>query len=187
MSAVLDGSGIAELFERREREFLLSPVRVTAKSPFDGAEVGDVEIPRMRVGESFEVPRWVAEEFAERKMVEIQEEAFETEIFKALTREKMLSAPQLSPLQANFYLRMRRRLAAVREGSEEGRYRREDYERLKSTCYDLIGRRLSKLLSMSSSASIATFGDKITPEERVFFTSTRSLSDEWKGALLGEP
>ncbi len=98
----------------------------------------------------------------------------------------MLSAPQLSPLQANFYLRMRRRLAAIREGSEKGRYRREDYERLRQTCYDLIGRRLSKLLSMSSSASLQSVGDKITPEERVFFTASRSASDEWKSALLGE-
>ncbi|MGA2664340.1 MAG: hypothetical protein ABSF83_05290 [Nitrososphaerales archaeon] len=181
------GKVIAELFAQREREFLLSPVRVMVKASLDGMEVGDVEIPRMKGGEAVEIPRWVAEELAELDVAEIQEEPFEGEIFKALTREKMLGAPQLSPLQPNFYLRMRRRLAAIKDGSEKGKYRREDYEKLKGTCYDLIGRRLSKLLSMGSSASLQTVGDKITPEERVFFTTLRSFSDEWKVALLGEP
>ena len=180
------GKVITELFMQREREFLLSPVRVTVRSSFDAMEVGDVEIQKMKTGESAELPRWVAEELAELNIAEIQEEPFEGEIFKALTREKMLGAPQLSPLQANFYLRMRRRLATIKEGSLSGKYRREDYEKLRGTCYDLIGRRLSKLLSMSSSASLQTVGDKITPEERVFFTTTRSFSDEWKGALLGD-
>jgi hypothetical protein len=180
------GKVITDLFMQREREFLLSPVRVMVKSSLDTLEVGDVEIPKMKAGEAAELPRWVAEELAELNVAEIQEEPFEGEIFKALTREKMLGAPQLSPLQANFFLRMRRRLATIKEGAATGKYRREDYEKLKDSCYDLIGRRLSKLLSMSSSASLQTVGEKITPEERVFFTMSRSFSDEWKRALLGE-
>jgi hypothetical protein len=180
------GKVITDLFTQREREFLLSPVRVTVKSALDTLEVGDVQVPRAKPGEAVELPRWVAEELAELNIAEVQEEPFETEIFKALTREKMLGAPQLSPLQANFFLKMRRRLATIKEGSETGRYRREDYEKLKGSCYDLIGRRLSKILSMSSSASLQTVLDKITPEEKVFFTMAKSFSDEWKLALLGE-
>ena len=180
------GKGITELFERREREFLLSPVRVVVRSPMEQLEVGDMTLEKMRVGESMELPRWVAEELAELNVAEIQEEAFEVEIFKALTREKMLGAQQLSALQPNFYLKMRRRLAAVRAGSETGKYRREDYDKLKATSYDLVGRRLSKLLSVSPSTSLQTIGDKLAPEEREFFTTSRSQSEEWKRSLLGE-
>lgn len=180
------GDVITELFERREREFLLSPVRVIVRSSLEQLEVGDMTIAKMREGETVEVPRWVAEELSELNVAEIQEEAFEVEIFKALTREKMLGASQLSALQPNFYLRMRRRLVAVKAGTETGKYRREDYEKLKATSYDLIGRRLSKLLSVSSSTTLQTVGDKITPEERTFFTNSRSYSEHWKQALLGE-
>lgn len=180
------GKGITELFERREREFLLSPVRVIVRSPMEQLEVGDMTLQKMKEGESVELPRWVAEDLAELSVVEFQEEAFEVEIFKALTREKMLGAQQLSVLPPNFYLKMRRRLVAVRAGSETGKYRRDDYEKLKATSYDLIGRRLSKLLSVSSSANLQTIGDKITPEEEVFFTTSRSRSEEWKRSLLGE-
>jgi len=82
---------------------------------------------------------------------------------------------------------MRRRLTAIRAGVERGRYRREDYEKLRMASYDLIGRRLSKLLSMSSSANVQTIADKITPEEKAFFSMSASISAAWKKALLGEP
>lgn len=180
------GKVIAELFEKREREFLISPVRVTMRSSLEGLEAGDLVVGRMSEGEGAEFPRWVAEELVEMNLAEIHEEQFETEIFKALTREKMLGPQQISPLQHDFYLRLKRRLDSIRSGMETGRYRREDYERIKATCYDLIGRRLSKLLSVSSSTSLQTMGDRVTPEERVFFTSCRSFSEEWKKSLLGE-
>jgi DNA replication factor GINS len=180
------GTAVAKIFEQREREFLLAPVRVTMKSATEQVEVGDLIVSKAKEGERLEMPRWVAEELVELELAELQEEVFDVEIFKALTREKILASPQLSPLDPNFYIRMRRRLAAVRLGVERGKYRREDYEKLKTTSYDLIGRRLSKLLSVSSSANVQTIADRITPEEKAFFSMSGSLSAAWKKALLGE-
>jgi DNA replication factor GINS len=180
------GADVVKVFEQREREFLLAPVRVTMKTSTDEMEVGDVIVKKSKEGERIEMPRWVAEELVELELVDLQEESFEVEIFKALTREKILAALQLSQLDPNFYIRMRRRLAAVRAGVERGKYRREDYEKLRTTSYDLIGRRLSKLLSMSSSANVQTIADRITPEEKVFFSRSSSISAAWKKALLGE-
>jgi DNA replication factor GINS len=181
------GEDVAKIFEQREREFLLSPIRVTMKTSTEDIEVGDLVVKKAKEGERLEMPRWVAEELVELQIAETQEEPFEVEIFKALTREKILSSPQLSPLEPNFYIRMRRRLSAVKAGTEKGKYRREDYERLRMASYDLIGRRLSKLLSMSSSASVQTIADRITPEEKAFFSMSSSISAAWKKALLGEP
>ena len=177
---------IAKVFEQREREFLLSPVRVMMRTSTEDIEVGDLSLRKAKEGDRLEMPRWVAEELVDLNLAETQEEPFEVEIFKALTREKILPSLQLSPLESSFYLRMRRRLAAIRAGVERGRYKREDYEKLRTASYDLIGRRLSKLLSMSSSANVQTFADRITPEEKVFFSTCSSISSEWKKALLGE-
>jgi GINS complex protein len=179
-------ANVAKVFEQREREFLLVPVRVTMKTSTEEIEVGDLVLKKAKEGERVEMPRWVAEELVELELAELQEESFEVEIFKALTREKILAALQLSQLEPNFYVRMRRRLAAVRAGVERGKYRREDYEKLRTTSYDLIGRRLSKLLSMSSSANVQTIADRITPEEKTFFSMSSSISTAWKKALLGE-
>ena len=181
------GKDVAKVFEQREREFLLAPVRVTMKASTEEIEVGDLVVKKAKEGERIEMPRWVAEELVELQIAETQEEPFEVEIFKALTREKILASPQLSPLESNFYIRMRRRLSAVKAGMDKGKYRREDYEKLRMASYDLIGRRLSKLLSMSSSASVQTIADRITPEEKAFFSMSSSISAAWKKALLGEP
>ncbi len=180
------GATVAKIFEQREREFLLSPVRVMMKTSTEEMEVGDLVLAKAKEGERVELPRWVAEELVDLELAEMQEESFEVEIFKALTREKILASLQLSPLEPNFYIRMRRRLAAVRTGVERGKYRREDYEKLRMTSYDLIGRRLSKLLSMSSSSNVKTIADRITPEEKEFFSMSSSISSGWKKALLGE-
>lgn len=181
------GETIKELFDQRERDFLLSPVRVTMNAQLEKIEVGDFKMNSVSQGEMLELPRWVAEELAELRLCDVEEEPCEVEILKFLTREKILGSPQLSSLQPDFYLRMRRRLKIIREGVEAGKYGKEEYERLKASCYDLIGRRLSKLLSLSSSASsLEAISDRLTQEERSFLTSTQFLSKEWKRALLGE-
>lgn len=181
------GAEVSKIFEQREREFLLSPVRVTMRTATEKIEVGDLVLAKANEGERLEMPRWVAEELVALDLAELQEESFEVEIFKSLTREKILASLQLSPLDPNFYIKMRRRLAAVRQGVEKGKYRREDYEKLRNTSYDLVGRRLSKLLSMSSSASVKTIADRITPEEKAFFSIASEISSGWKRALIGEP
>ena len=182
-----EGSKIRQLFEREERDFMLTRARVKMRAPLENIEVGEFKIAGVSEGERAEFPRWVAEELVKLGLAEMEEEPFENEIFRAVTREKMYASPQLSTLNPEFYIRMRRRLSIIGEGVESGKTRREDYERLKSSCYDLIGRRLSKLLSLSSSmTSLETLGDKVTPEEREFFLLCQSISKEWKSALLGE-
>ena len=81
---------------------------------------------------------------------------------------------------------MRRRLGQLSGGVEEGKVKKEELDRLRAVCYDLVGIRLSKLLSLSSSStSASSLTDKLTPEESAFFAVSQSLSKEWKGGLLG--
>jgi len=180
-------SPLRELFQQRERDYLLSNVKVSMRSPVENIEVGDLKIEKLRGGEIAELPRWVAEEFASLGLAEVAEEPFETEILKSLSREKIIGAFQLSNLAPDFYLRMKRRLAYLHEAAGAGRVRKEDYERLRASSYDLIGIRLGKLLSLSSSSTtLSAIADKVTPEEKVFFATAQSLSKEWKKVFLGE-
>lgn len=174
------------MLEQREREFLLTKSRVTMRSSLENIAVGDFKIESLKEGESADLPRWVAEELVAMNMAEMAEEPFETEIFKALGREKMMGPLQLSGLQQDFYPRMKRRLRQIESAMGSGRVRRDEYERLRSSCYDLVGIRLGKLLSLSSSSTnIASISDKLTPEERAFFRVSQDISKGWKEALLG--
>jgi DNA replication initiation complex subunit (GINS family) len=119
-------------------------------------------------------------------MAETAETPFENEIFNALSKEKMMGPLQLSALPPDFYVRMRRRLGSLDAAVAEGKMKREDLERLRAVSYDLVGMRLSKLLSLSSSSAPAsTLGERLTPEESAFFALSQSLSKEWKAGLLG--
>jgi hypothetical protein len=182
-----ENSPLRELFQQRERDYLLSSVNVSMRSAVENIEVGDLKIEKLKEGEIAELPRWVAEEFASLGLGEAAEEPFETEILRALSREKMIGAFQLSNLAPDFYLKMKRRLAYLHDASGAGRVRKEDYERLRASSYDLIGIRLGKLLSLSSSSTtLSAIADKLTPEEKVFFATSQSLTKDWKTVLLGE-
>lgn len=174
------------VLKERERDFMLSTTRVTMKSSLENIDLGDYKIDGVKEGESVELPRWVAEELVQMNLAESSEEPFETEIVKALSREKMMGPLQLSQLPVDFYIRMRRRLSYLDAAAKEGRVKKEDMDRVRASSYDLIGMRLSKLLSLSStSASAGSLGDKLTPEERAFFSTSQSFSREWRDALLG--
>jgi DNA replication factor GINS len=181
-----DSRVVEETLERREREYLFAKTRATMRSSLEDIDAGDFKIESLKSGETVELPRWVAEELVRLNVAEVPEDAFETEILKSLSREKMMGPLQLSNLQQDFYIRMRRRMQQVAANVDGGKARREEYEKLKAASYDLIGMRLSKLLSLSSSSTtVSVLGEKLTPEEREFFGVAQSLSKEWKGALLG--
>ena len=177
---------LRQMIERREREYLLANTRAKMRSSVENLDVGDFHIEKLNEGESVELPRWVADELVGQGMAETAESPFENEIFNALSKEKMMGPLQLSGLQPDFYVRMRRKLAGLGASVAEGRSKKEEYDRLRAVCYDLVGIRLSKLLSLSSSSATATaLGEKLTPEESAFFALSQSLSKEWKAGLLG--
>ena len=183
-----EGSAVVkELFEKREREYLMAKTRVTMRSSLENIDAGDFKIESLKEGESVELPRWVAEELVQLNVAEVAEEPFEAEILRSLSMEKMMGPLQLSNLPQDFFLRMRRRLLQLETAARSGKGRREDYERLRTASYDLIGMRLGKLLQLSSSSTqLSSLGDKLTPEEKEFFAVAQSISKEWKQALLGD-
>ena len=177
---------LRQMLERREREYLLGIARARMRSSVENLTVGDFHVEKLSEGETVDLPRWVLDELVAQGMAEAAETPFENEIFSALSREKMMGPLQLSGLSQDFYVRMRRRLGALAAGVGEGKVRKEDMERLRAVCYDLVGIRLSKLLSLSSSsAPSSALADRLTPEESSFFAISQALSKEWKAGLLG--
>ena len=164
----------------------MGKVNVKMLSSLENIQVGDYEIAKFEPGQVTEVPRWVAEELVNMKLAEVSEEPFETELLRALSKEKLMGPMQLSPLPDNFYVRMRRRLSYLDRAAAEGRARKEDVDRLRGACYDIVGMRLNKLLSLAgSSVPASTLADRMTPDEATFFYNSQAMSKEWKAALLG--
>lgn len=179
-------AALRQMLDRREREYLLGTARAKMRSPIESLEVGDFRVENLSEGQTVDLPRWVVDELVGRGLAESAETPFEDDVFGFVGREKMMGPLQLSKLPPDFYVRMKRRLGTLAAAAAEGKVRREDFERLRATCYDLVGIRLSKLLSLSSSSAPAsTLADKLTPEENSYFALSQSLSREWKSSLLG--
>jgi hypothetical protein len=177
---------IEEILARSELAFLLGKTKVTMRSSLENIQAGDFKIESLKEGEMVDMPRWAAEELVNLEIADIPEEPFETEILKALSREKMLGPFQLSNLRTDFYQRMQERLSHLDSMVRAGKVKKDDFEKLRAACYDLVGLRLGKLMSLASSSTTAhAIGDKLTQEETSFFTLSRAMSKEWKEALLG--
>jgi hypothetical protein len=164
---------------------MLAKSKVKMRTSVENLDAGDYRIEHLAEGQSVELPRWICEELVEMKLAESQEEQFEEELSRALSKEKMMGPLQLSFLPPDFYMRMRRRLMNL-GGVAGGEIRKEDLEKLRNACYDIIGMRLSKLLSLSSSSTRgSSLADRLAPEEDAFFAVSQSLSREWRAALIG--
>ena len=96
----------------RDREFayLLSGTRLRVKQKFSRIDIGSIHLDPMNEGDSLDLPRWVAEVLVDMNICESQEESFSSEVFKAVTREKIAGSDQLSTLRPDFYLKIRRHL-----------------------------------------------------------------------------
>lgn len=165
----------------------MSTVSAKLKSSIENIEAGDYSIAKGHEGESVDVPRWMAEELSSLGLAQADDEPFEVEVLRALSREKLMGPLQLSALPQNFYVRMMRRVRRLADVAGDDGARKIELQRMKGNCYDIVGMRLSKLLALSSaSTTVRDAGANMAPEEKEFFVSAQSLSKEWRGALLGE-
>ncbi|MGI0091601.1 MAG: hypothetical protein ACREBS_07825, partial [Nitrososphaerales archaeon] len=106
-------SAQAVLQSIRDREFayLLSSTRLKVKQKTPRIDIGSIHLDPMNEGDAVDLPRWIAEVLIGFEICESQEESFASEVFKAVTREKIAGADQLSTLRPDFYLKIRRHLA----------------------------------------------------------------------------
>jgi hypothetical protein len=165
--------------------FLLIPVKVVLRQNLPPIAIGSVNLPETHEGDVIEVPRWVAEIMVHMDFAEIQEESFDLELFKALSRERMQDSSQISTLKTDFYVKMKRQVILMRAMIKGDESLKEAYEKLSSSAYDLITLRTSKLLYLAGSSVLSPdLERKITQEEKNLFELIRSIIEDWKKAIL---
>ncbi len=166
--------------------YLLDKARVTVRENLPKIEIGSVSVNEMKQGDTIELTKWIADILNEMRFAESQEESFEGEMFKALSRERIQGPTQLSTLEKDFFIRMRRFLQLTKRKAEENPSLKQNYERVAVSAYDLVALRTSKLIALSTSSSPpADLPDKITPEEKILFDAAFNLVSKWRDAVLG--
>ena len=171
----------------RDREFayLLAGTRLKAKKKTPRVDIGSIHLEPMNEGDALELPRWIAEVLIDLDICESQEESFASEVFKAVTKEKIVGADQLSTLRPDFYLKIRRHLAYAGNPNNLKPNAIPEFEKTRTLIYDLITMRVRKILSIAASISPSTdVREKLTPEEYQIFDAIYTLLQSWRSIAM---
>jgi DNA replication factor GINS len=168
--------------KNREASFLMSPVKVTARTDIPEANLSTFTLKEVAEGDVVEVPRWVAEVLEENNLVNLGEEGVEAELFRALQREKLQGPTQPSQLSKDIYLKLRRYLMILRRKNPQDPH----YQKIKVSTQDLITTRLVKMVTMAGYTSQPEPTILLSPEELLLYREIRELVSEWRSLVLGE-
>ena len=187
--AQLDRKGreIEALFHDREFSYRMAPVKVMVKKALQPIELDSFRLPEASEGTVIEMPRWVANILAGLGQIELQEDDINSELFRAVTRERIQTNLQLNPIREDFYLRLKEHFRALRETAETNGVARQAHDRVMISVHDLVTMRIGKILQLSALSSIPSdLFTKVTPEEKMLFEKVRELVSEWRRTLLND-
>src|SRR3972149_3739045 len=173
---------ISTFIKDREIEYLLNPVKVLIKQNLPKIVIGSISLNETNEDDIIDIPRWAAEVFSELGFGEVQEESFEIDMLKALSRERIQGSNQLSTLTGGFYLRLRRHINSLRNSDSNGA--KETYDEAHMRALDLVTLRTVKLLPLTVGENIHDIALKITPEELQLFHIIRNIVQKWKISIL---
>ena len=171
-----------------EFEFKNAKVRVQAACDLQALELPGLTIGPFSKGERYTLPLWVAVELARRGVVKLIEpaELSVDELIKVHSRETRLSRGLSTELPSDFYPRLRRLLAKLREEAVRDPSRLQELGRIQHMARDIVDVRLKKIVSLASSVARSPLTRKyLTPEEELLFDAIGDLTDAWREKVVG--
>jgi len=185
MAPSMSSDNVLQSIRDREFAYLLSATRLKVKQKIAKTDIGSIHLEAMNPGDVIDLPRWVAEVLINLELCESQEESFASEVFKAVTREKIAGNDQLSTLKPDFYLKIRRHLAFANDFSNFKPSEIPELDKTRTLIYDLMALRLRKILGIAASLSPPNdIREKLTPEEYQIFDSVYGLLRSWRSITM---
>ena len=138
-------------------------------------------------GNEYEVYFWVAKELANSGMVHFREDDIldATKLFKVQWKEGVQIPGQISELPEDFYPKLRRYLATIKEEISKQPEKINEYEKTKHLAKDIVNSRLKKIVSLSAGPSQTDqVLKKLTSEERILYEQLVKLISRWKTNIL---
>lgn len=140
-------------------------------------DVGDIKIEAQQ-GEILNLPRWVCDVISSENLAEIQDSDMITELKQAIVKENVQGEFDLSTLDPHFYIKLRSHMTKLDTS---------DYDKIESMLNSLIRKRQGKIIRLADSSKLtADISQKLSIEERAFYTSIYNNSIEFKNHVLGD-
>ncbi len=164
-----------------------SLVKIVANRNCPEIKLAGLTVGPFDEGNEYEVYFWVAKELANAGMVHFREDDIldATKLFKVQWKEGVQIPGQISELPEDFYPKLRRYLATIKEEISKQPEKINEYEKTKHLAKDIVNSRLKKIVSLSAGPSQTDqVLKKLTSEEKILYEQLVKLISRWKTNIL---
>jgi hypothetical protein len=164
-----------------------SLVKIIAERNYPEIKLAGLSIGPLEEGNEYEVYYWIAQELAESGIAHFREDDCldATKLYKVQWKERVQVAGQISELTEDFYPKLRRYLAEVKEDITKQPERVQEYEKAMHLACDIVNSRLKKIVALSSGpAQTDQVLKNLTSEERLIYEQLGRIISEWRMQIL---
>jgi len=164
-----------------------TPVKVLINRNCPEIQLAGLKVGPFEEGREYEVTYWVAHELERAGIARFREEHTldAVKLHKISWRESIQQARQISPLEEDFYPKLRRYLANVKRGAVSNPDKMKEYEKITRLSHDIVNCRLRKIVSLASSPPQTNQILKdLAQEERILYQRLYTIINDWKSKIL---
>lgn len=163
-----------------------SPVRIVANRNCPEIKLAGLTVGPFDEGNEYEVHFWVAKELANAGLVHFREEDLleSRKLFQVQWKEGVQIPGQISELPEDFYPKVRRYLAVLKQEATQPE-KISEYQRARHLAKDVVNSRLRKIVALSTAPSQSEqVTSKLSSEEKILYEQLVKIISEWKTKIL---
>jgi len=160
-----------------------SPTRIVANRNHSEIKLAGITIGPLQEGNEYELHYWIAQELVKAGIAHFREDDCldAAKLYKIQWRERVQIAGQISELPADFYPKLRRFVANLKEEIAKQPEKIQEYEKARYLTWDIINSRLKKIVALSSGPTqTEEVLKKFTGEERLVYEQVSKIINLWK-------
>jgi hypothetical protein len=164
-----------------------SLVKIVANRNCPEIKLAGLTVGPFDEGNEYEIYFWVAKELAAAGMVHFREGEMldATRLFQVQWKEGVQIPGQISELPGDFYPKLRRFIADLKEQAKKQSEKYQEYDRAKQLARDIVNSRLKKIVAISAAPTQSDqVLKKFTNEERLVYEQLVKIISEWKTKIL---
>lgn len=174
----------------KEIDFMFEnkPVKIVINRNCPEIQLVGVKVGPFEEGKEYEVKHWVARELERAGIARVREEELldAVKLHKISWKESIQQSRQVSPLEEDFYSRLRRYLASLKRKAVSNPEKMREYQKARGLSNDIVNCRLRKIVSLASSPPLSnqTLKNNLAREEHELYKKLYEIINEWKSNIL---
>jgi len=150
-------------------------------------ELAGLKVGPFEEGNEYEVQYWIARELVKSGIGRFREDEMldSSKLYKIQWKERVQTTRQTSKLPEDFYPKLRRYIAELKEEITKKPEKVRECEKVGQLTQDIVNSRLKKIVSLASApAQTEQVLKNFTSEERFLYRETFKLINEWRTHIL---